>query len=196
MEFRIGAIPETPDFVPDDSWKPLREPTPWVMQFVAFPLAIGMGGLMAVLWLFLTPLQADQMVSPIVLFSSFVGVIPIHELIHVAIHPHAGKSDASVLGFWPSRMLFYAHYTGELSRSRFIAILVMPLLIISGVPLIACVMAGRSSAFLAASSILNALFAYGDIFGVGLLLFQVPADARTRNQGWRTFWKLRETKVA
>jgi hypothetical protein len=196
MRFRIGAIPEAPDFSPDAPWKSLREPTPWVAQFVVFPLAIVLGGLMAMLWFFLTPLEAEQLISPSVLLGSVAAIIPFHELIHAAIHPQAGRSAKSILGFWPSKMLFFAHYNGELSRSRFITILVMPLLIISGVPLIACVIADRSSAFLATSSILNALFAYGDIFGVVLLLFQVPADARVRNQGWRTFWRLRETKAA
>jgi hypothetical protein len=152
--------------------------------------------LMGVLWFFLTPLRDLPLDSPGKMFGAFVAIIPIHELIHAAVHPKAGRSAASILGFWPSRLLFYAHYAGELSRSRFIAILLMPFLIISLVPLIACVISGHSSGLLAFSSALNALFAYGDIFGVGLLRFQVPTDARVRNQGWKTFWRGCETKVA
>src|SRR6185503_13338146 len=104
-------------------------------------------------------------------------------------HPGSGDSADSVLGFWPSRLLFYAHYVGELTRARFIAILLMPLLIISFVPLVVCAIIGHSSGLLAFSSALNALCACGDIFGVGLLLFQIPSDARVRNQGWRTYWR-------
>ena len=72
----------------------------------------------------------------------------------------------------------------------------MPLLIISFVPLFACAIADRSSSLLAFTSILNALCACGDIFAIGLLLFQVPSDATVRNQGWKTFWKISDAKAA
>ena len=189
MRFHLGAIPETQDFSPDAAWKPLREPGPWVMQFIGLPIGIAACVTIGFLWLLLTPLRDISFDSPSMLLIAFVAMIPIHELIHAAVHPHSGMSARSILGFWPSRMLFYAHYVGELSRGRFIAILLMPLLIISLVPLFACAIAGFSSPLVAFVSTLNALFAYGDMFGVGLLLFQVPWDATVRNQGWRTFWK-------
>lgn len=196
MRFHLGAIPETPEFLPDSSWRPLREPTPWVMQFLALPLGIVACIAVGVLWLFLTPLRDISLDSPGMLLIAFVAIIPIHELIHAAVHPRSGLAASSILGFWPSRLLFYAHYVGELSRGRFIAILLMPLLIISLVPLFACAIAGRSSALLAFTSTSNALFACVDMFGVGLLLFQVPSDATVRNQGWKTFWKKHDTKAA
>ncbi len=189
MRFHIGAPPETPDFSPDASWKPLREPTPWVMQFFALPLGIVACVAVGFLWLSLTPLRDLSFDSPGMLLIAFIAIVPIHELIHAAVHPRSGASADSILGVWPSRLLFYAHYTGELSRDRFIAILIMPLLIISFAPLFACAIAGRSSALLAFVSTLNALFACGDIFAIGLLLWQIPSDATVRNQGWRTFWR-------
>lgn len=196
MRFHLGAIPETPEFLPDSSWKPLREPTPWVMQLLALPVGIVACIVVGFLWFFLIPLRDISLDSPGMVLIAFVAIIPIHELIHAAVHPHSGLSANSILGLWPSRMLFYAHYVGELSRGRFIAILLMPLLIISIVPLFACAIAGRSSALLAFTSTLNALFACGDMLGVGLLLFQVPSDATVRNQGWKTFWKIHGTKAA
>ena len=189
MRFHMGAIPETPDFSPDATWRRLREPTPWVMQFFALPLGIVACLGVAALWFFLTPLRELSFDSPITVLTAFVAIIPIHELIHAAVHPRSGMSTSSILGFWASRLLFYAHYLGELSRGRFIAILLMPLLIISFVPIIACAITGRSSPLLAFTSILNALFACGDLFAVGLLLFQVPSDATVRNQGYQTFWR-------
>jgi hypothetical protein len=80
-------------------------------------------------------------------------------------------------------LVFYAHYAGELSRGRFLTILIMPFLIISFVPLIVCAIAALSTTLLAFMSILNAFMACGDMFAVGLLLFQVPRDATLRNQG-------------
>jgi hypothetical protein len=201
MRFHLGAIPENPEFLPDSSWRPLREPTPLVMQFLALPLGIAACIAVGVLWLFLTPLRDISLDSLGMLLIAFVAIIPIaiipiHELLHAAVHPRLGLSASSILGFWPSQGLFYAHYDGELSRGRFIAILLMPLLIISIMPLFACAVAGRSSALLAFTSALNALFACGDMFGVGLLLFQVPSDATVRNQGYKTFWKIHDAKAA
>ncbi len=196
MRFHLGAIPETPDFSPDASWKPLREPTPWVVQLLALPVGIVACVAVGALWFLLTPLRDVSFDSPDMMLGALVVIIPLHELIHAAVHPRAGGSDDSILGFWPSRLLFYAHYGGELSRGRFITILLMPLLIISFVPLVICAITGRSSGWLAFSSALNALCACVDIFGVGLLLFQIPSNARVRNQGWRTFWRVCETKAA
>jgi hypothetical protein len=196
MRFHVGAIPETQGFSPDASWKPLREPTPWVMQLFALPLGIAVCVAVGALWFLLTPLRELSFNSPGTLLATFVMIIPIHELIHVAVHPRSGGSDDSILGFWPSRLLFYAHYVGELSGARFIAILLMPFLIISFVPLLACAFTGYTSGLLAFGSAVNALCACGDIFAVGLLLFQIPSNARVRNQGWKTFWRVCETETA
>ena len=195
MRFHMGAVPETPDFSPDASWRSLRELTPWVMQFLAFPLGVVACVAVAALWLILTPFRAVSLDSPGTALIAFVIAIPVHELIHAAFHPCSGRSASSILGFWPSRLVFYAHYAGELSRSRFITLLLMPLLIVSFVPLIACAIASLSPVLLVLMSILNAFCACGDIFAIGLLLFQVPPDATLRNQGWRTFWKIRDTKT-
>ena len=120
---------------------------------------------------------------------SFAPLVVLHELIHAAVHPKSGRSDRSILGFWPSRLLFYAHYDGELTRDRFIAILAMPTLVITLLPL-AVAMATSSSHELAAwVSKWNAFFACGDLFGIILLLFQVQSRAICRNQGWKTYWK-------
>ena len=189
MRFHLGAVPETPDFTPDAPWRPMHEPTPWVMQLLALPVGIVACVAVGVLWLLLTPLGNVPFDSPGTMLGACALIIPIHELIHAAVHPRAGGSDDSILGFWPSRLLFYAHYLGELSRSRFISILLMPLLIISFVPLVVCAIAGGSSGVLAFSSALNALLACGDLLGAGLVIFQVPRDAIVRNQGYRTFWR-------
>jgi hypothetical protein len=189
MKFHIGAVPQTPNFSPDGTWRALHEPVPWAVQLLALPIGIASGALAAAMWFFFTPLENLPFDSPGIMLAVFVAIVPIHEFIHAAVHPQSGKSDASILGVWPSRLMFYAHYTGELSRTRFIAIAVMPLFIISTVPLIVCAVTDWSSSWLALASALNALCACGDILGIGVLLFQVPADATVRNQGWRTFWK-------
>jgi hypothetical protein len=40
MRFHLGPIPS--DFTPDDCWRPLREPGPFVMQLCALPIGVGL----------------------------------------------------------------------------------------------------------------------------------------------------------
>ena len=190
MRFHLGAIPEAPEFRPEPPWRPLREPTPWVMQLLAVPIGIATAAGVAVLWILTTPLGEVAMKwSASAFLLSFAGLIVVHELIHAAVHPLQGRSPHSILGFWPSRILFYAAYTGELTRNRFIAILLMPLVVISFVPLMVAAALQLTSAWMAFVSAFNALLACGDIFGAGLVWWQVPATAIVRNQGWRTYWR-------
>jgi hypothetical protein len=190
MRFHLGAIPSSPDFLPESPWKPLREPAPWLFQFIAFPVGIITAALVTVLWFVITPLQAaTPKVSWPAFLLWFAGIVVVHELIHAAVHPMTGRSPRSILGFWPSRLLFYAHYDGSLPRNRFVAILLMPLLIISFTPLLIAVATQITSGWLAFISSFNALLACGDMLGAGMVLFQIPADAVVRNQGWRTYWR-------
>jgi hypothetical protein len=190
MRFQIGSIPETPDFAPDASWRPMREPTPWVMQFLALPIAILVAALTTLLWFTITPLEIPREPLSVPAFLLlFASIVVVHELVHAAVHPKAGRSAYSILGVWPSRLLFYAHYEGELSRNRFVAVLLMPLVVISFVPLLAAAAMQVTSVWAAYISVLNALAACGDVLGVGLILFQVPATAMVRNQAWRTYWR-------
>jgi hypothetical protein len=189
MRLHLGAIPESEGFALDESWKPLREPGPVLMQCFALPLGIAACGVLVLLWIHLTPVAKTPDVSPILLGAVMVAIFPVHEIIHAAVHPGAGKSPNSILGLWPSRLLFYAHYSGELSRNRFITVLGMPLLVISVVPLLVAVLIGHASVTIAFASAFNALAAGGDIFAICLLLFQVPGAATVRNHGWKTYWK-------
>ena len=51
---------------------------------------------------------------------AFAGLVVVHEGIHALVHPMAGLSPHSILGFWAS-LGFYAHYDGEMSRNRLVA---------------------------------------------------------------------------
>src|SRR5262249_19804494 len=56
MRFHLGAVPTSPDFVPDARWNSLREPPPWMVQFVAFPIGCIIAGITVFFWFALTPL--------------------------------------------------------------------------------------------------------------------------------------------
>ena len=104
----------------------------------------------------------------------------------------AGLSPHSILGFWAS-LGFYAHYDGEMSRNRLVACLLMPLLIISIVPLLVSAVTQVSSGWVAFVSAFNAFCASVDLLLAGSLLFQVPAAAIVRFKSWRIFWREHDT---
>jgi len=107
---------------------------------------------------------------------SFAGMVVVHELLHVAVHPMSGRSPHSIVGFGPS-IGFYGHYSGEMTRNRFVAILLAPLVVISFVPLLVAAVAQVTSGWVAFISAFNAFCACADIFDAGLVLFQIPATA-------------------
>jgi hypothetical protein len=159
-------------------------------NLVALPIGIVAAVVVAVLWLAVTPLQdvTPTMSLPAFLVS-FAGIVVVHELIHAAVHPMSGRSLHSIVGFWPSGGMFYAHYDGEMTRNRFVAILLMPLVVISFVPVLVAAVAQVTCGWVAFISAFNAFLACADILGAGLVLFQIPATAIVRQQGWRTYWR-------
>lgn len=198
MRFHFGAIPISPDFTPDALWKPLRAPSPRMEKLVFLLIGIVAAVVVAVLWLVNTPLQLHDVTSTMSLFGflvSFAGIVVVHELIHAAAHPMSGRSSHSIVGFEPSAG-FYGHYDGEMTRNRFVAILLMPLVVISFVPLLVAAVAQVASGWVAFISAFNALCACADILDVGLVLFQIPATAIVRQQGRRTYWREHEALAA
>ena len=197
MKLHLGAIPED-DFELDDSWQAMREPGPLLMQLFAFPIGIALLVLFAFLWqrvATLGPLQIPHeylALFGLATFASIPLLIIVHELLHAVAHPGYGLRGTTIIGAWPRKMLFYAHYCGVLTRNAFLLVFAMPFIVITVLPLaIAAIgILPPSYATVAAwFSIWNALFACGDVFGFFLVLSQVPANSIVRNKGWRTYWK-------
>lgn len=196
MRLHIGALPEG-DFAPDETWRALREPGPAMMQVYAAPIAIVLGLLVGLAWhalglsMSVTLSGNSAIIGIAFIVLSFPAMIAVHELLHYWAFPPGGQPDDKMMGVWPSRMMFYAHYLGEITRTRFLFVLLLPLLVISILPLVVAALIPLPSWLLIASawcSVWNAIFACGDMFAVGLILAQVPAMARLRNRGYHTFW--------
>lgn len=187
MRLHIGEIPDSADFRPDAEWIQMREPTPWLMQLCAVPVGLALAVGLGVLWMVLTPLGRAPAPSVGTIAGALLAIVPVHEGLHLAVHPRTGDS---IIGFWPARLLFYTHYHNQLPCRRYLAVLLTPVAVLSLVPLMACALTGTASAFLAVTSVANALFASGDLLAVGLLLAQVPSRATLRNKGWRLYWKV------
>ncbi len=191
MIFHFGAIPEDADFLPEqDGWTALREPSPWVAQLLAVPVAaiagLGTGYLWAVLtdgsWIWPNP---DWWLVPLLL-----GLVVVHELVHALLHPAYGRTPDSILGFWPSTGLFFAHYQGIWSKWGFVRCLLGPFAVISVFPLLISAVLEYGSPILLLLSVGNAFVSCVDLLGSMFIMWQVPSGAVLRNRGWYTYYRV------
>ena len=194
MILKYGPLPEQPEFVPDDRWFLVREPSLPGFQLRAIPIALVTIALLAALWIVLTPIMqiVNRLTFPLRVFNfilCLLGVIVVHELIHVSIHPKIGSTKDSVIGLWPSRMFIYTIYIGELSKNRCLAILIMPFVALSILPLVFAAMTGVISFWAAYISIVNGFLASGDLLAAFMTIRQFPKGAIIRTKGWSTYWK-------
>ena len=207
MRFRLGPIPEEPNFHPErEGWTRLREPGPLAIQLIALPAAFGAllvngtllarvvpGGLSAVL---AAVLGLPAWVWLVVLLAAF----PAHEALHVVLHPDGGLSERSVIGVWPSKAVFYANYEAAMTRNRQLLVLAGPYVGLALLPIGLQALGAASGwdangiAMLRMLSLVGAVLASGDLIGLALLAAQAPAGAVVRNQGWRTYWRVAARK--
>lgn len=208
MRIHWGGIPIAPDFQPEaDGWKPIHEPSPILMQCIASPLSVVIAVLLGCIFHYVTPRGTGVHLSvnfsglnALILLGGMVAMVGLfivaHEIIHTLVFPERGRTDKTLIGFWPSRLLFYAHYEGVLSRTRFLAVFAAPLVVLSlcPIPLVALLDAWGKwpmvKMWLVALSLINGFSSAGDALGMILVASQVPASAMVRNRGWRTYWKL------
>lgn len=192
MRFKFGPVPLSSDFEPENGWAPIREPSPQMMQFYALPIGLATGLLFGYLWLRTTPLDDPGLFFNLWYFLLFfVPIIVVHEFIHAVGYPMAGRSNETVVGCWPSKGVFYAHYLGELTRNRMLTVFLLPIGVMSVLPLLAAMIFRLEVEWLAFVSTWNAVLACGDLLGSGLIVTQVPSAAIVRNQGWFTYWRRR-----
>jgi len=184
-----GAVPEDPDFHPEnEGWSPIREPGPLAIQFIALPVAMVVVGLLVGLLALVWP-SGSVSGSIWLLLALAILLIPIHEILHAVCFPGGLPSPHTIIGIWLSRILFYAHYEGVMTRTRFLVTFAMPFLVLSILPIMLVGLLRWPSLELAALSIVNGAAASGDIIGIILVGLQVPASASVRNRGWRTYWR-------
>jgi hypothetical protein len=193
MRFHVGPIPENTTFHPEqDGWQPLKEPTIWMAQLLAVPVAMVAFFVVMLAWWILTPSELQARTRAAVrLFAlpAFLIILPIHEYVHARFHPLGGESPATLYGFWPSKLALYAHYDDEVSRNRYLTILIAPFVALTIVPLVICAAFSVAPPVVIALTTMNCLGAALDLFGVGLIGLQLPASAILRNKGYRTWWK-------
>jgi hypothetical protein len=191
MKLLVGKPPENQQFQPQrEGWIPLKEPKNlWVLQLLAIPIGI----LLVFLITFIAVVMNhfNTIVIDLRFFLAFALIIPVHELLHAVVFPERLTSKHVMLGFWPKAFVFFAHYDGELTRNRFIVVLVTPFFVLSVLPLILLKLLGfQNHNFVFLCCVINAFCSSGDLLGVFLILFQVPRKANMRNQSFHSYWKM------
>jgi hypothetical protein len=190
MRAVFGPIPQNVAFQPEmQGWKRAREPKAWMVRWVlSYPVALLLALAAAVFVVRYTPISADGM-SLSALAALYVLLIAVHELVHASTHPDLGLTKASVVGFWPARFLFFAHYDAPRSKRSFLFSLIAPLLALSVLPIVLAGILGLAWWGLGAIAIINAASSCLDVLGFFIVLFGVLAGTEVQNQGWDTYWR-------
>jgi hypothetical protein len=195
MRFVVGPIPKSERFHPAETgWSKLKEPDASALLWLSLS-AGGVAGAALVSWhLLVSPIPLLQVLKAagprgaLVLALLLPLTMLLHELVHMVAQPGSGRSSATIVGFWPSKMVAYAVYDGDLTRLRFLAVGAAPLIALSVVPALGSLLLGGHPIILAMAA-LNALAACGDMMGIALIVAQVPRRAVLRNLGYDTWWK-------
>ncbi len=195
MQFGTGEIQASSNFEINSEWTIVLKPEIKRWQLFAFPIAIINVITIALMWILFTPAgdHLDSIPFPLPIpgfLVSLILVLIVHEFVHTLAHPGSGFYKESVVGFWPQKVLLYAIFNGELSRKRFILVLLMPFVMLSIIPIVISFLGDSYFFWLAYMTILNAFVSSGDILEVITILRQVPKNARIRRNGWNYYWKI------
>ena len=192
MKFIIGPMPEDEDFEPEKSgWTFLKEPRPSTLFLIALFLAVLSGLETTFLWVTLTPVKFARL-NPLYALLAVPCIIPLHELIHALVLPVKQDRYRTFFGFWPARFAFYIHYTGPISRTRYMTISIFPYLLLSILPILICASLQTTSYAVAYAGIGNSFACGADFATFLIILLRVPPNTTLRQQGYKTWWKPRK----
>ena len=188
MKFTVGPIPEDAHFQPDgDVWTIVREPSLEKMMLLSLPLAVLLGLGAILLWILITSVDLHD-IEVLWSIAAMPFCIPVHQIAHASGFPARGWIAQTSFGVWPSRLAFYAHYQGPLSRDRVLVILVLPFALISISPLVLCSVLRTVPPVAMYVSIGNAFLCSVDLASFMLVLWQLPRTAVIRQQGMKMWW--------
>jgi hypothetical protein len=196
MRFHLGSIPDSPDFVPDDSWKQFIEDEKlsiWQWQLKALPLAILNLIIVTILWIVFTDFEKFilDITFPLPILKSLftlMCVLIVHEFLHAICFPEALRSSQVIIGFWPAQMLVYTKYIGAVKRNRFLIFLSIPFFVISILPIIFASISKTTNLWMTYISILNAFLASGDVLTI-FEIFKLSSGTELRTHGTKLFWR-------
>jgi hypothetical protein len=183
-----------------EGWNRLREPRLGILMVSAIPLGMVIALPLVWFWSLILPVPAAvgdgkgfevtitglQIVG---FLAVLVGGILLHEMLHALPLAVAGRSENLVLGFWPRHLAPYVAYIGALPLKTQLLSGILPLVVLSVLPLLTALVFPSAAWWLAMLSVVNVLGSAADLIMLLLLFGQVPREAVIRNQGFSTWWR-------
>lgn len=188
LKLKLGPPPDNDLVRHDASWKPVSgyDTTPagalrmLAVGFTSTLVALG-------LWRALVP-DALPMGWPSILLTLavVVALVVVHEAIHLLAFPRGGVGNA-VVGFWPAKGAAYVEYTLPVSRGRFVAVTLAPVLLLSVGVLAVAAIGVRVPVPVQWASVLNAFGSGADLLVVYLVLRQASPTALILGSGQQLY---------
>lgn len=188
----FGPPPSPPDFFPEkEGWSETQSlPKGGLLLAYRYLPGIVVAGLLTAVWVGLTDVDVKIFLDSLWLaFAILLPLIVVHELIHFAACPASGMSSQKGMGIWPDRFVAYVFFLGPMSRNRKIAVVLMPFLILSILPLAVAVFTGYGHTYIAYVTIWNALGSSNDIYVACYFMLNFRTSVSVRSSGGKLWWK-------
>ncbi len=206
LRVHLGNIPEITGSDPEaEGLHIIRSPRSGLGHLLAsltglFLLIVPISGLCLVLSIFAVPNpNVDPNYIPPVAWGAAVlaclSFIPLHELLHLVLHPHLGTSDHRILVIWPSKLQFGVYYEGCMSRARWLLMRIAPFVFLSTIPAAFIAIfqyvafSHMTKTFVEVVMVLNTVGCGADATAIFLVMSQVPRSAWLCFRGGRAYWK-------
>jgi uncharacterized protein YqgC (DUF456 family) len=138
----------------------------------------------------------DETVPLWIVFPVFVVCVIVHEFLHLICHPDGGRSNQSLVLFWPRRFQFGVYYAGFMQRSRWLVMRLAPLVGLTLLPTLLLRFAYPAELsffwqqFVVLIIVVNGLGAGSDVVASAIVARQVPAQGEIGIWNGRACWRL------
>jgi len=185
-----------------DAGQPIRQPGRWTsailatlagMVLLSVPVAVSI----AYSVLFSDPEAESAFQKTAIPWAGILIFIILciiaHKILHALLHPGFGFTDSTVLFLGWKKLRFGVYYEGLIPRARWIAMRLIPLLVLTLLPLAAIlIFFGRLTyaweTYLIILILTNSLGSGGDLIAVAIVLRQVPAKGVLNFHRGRAYW--------
>lgn len=190
MRFLFEKFPESDDFNPEaEGYHAICEPSFLKLCLMAIPvifISVFIIGLMLKI-----RFEGNYHLSIFDSFEDFLlflVLVPVHEMLHVVIFPDKISSPDIVIGSY--RGAIYAAYLREMKKERFLLGLILPIIILTVVPILMLLILNVNYPLLSKIALMNMVLSSMDVISFAGVLRKIPANAKVRNKGERSYWKL------
>jgi len=187
MQFVRDPLVGSSPYPYDVAWRQVHE----IGAEVGVVLSLVAGAVLCmatlVLWIIAVPFHPVR-IDYTTLAIATAMVLVFHELSHAVMFTCGRVRGLRVECVW-QKYRPHLRYHGAVSRSRYIAVLVAPLVAVSIVPIVVSVVLSLHSGDLVLISLLNALVSGGDAIAAALVLLQVPANGIVQRRGECVIWR-------